>query len=772
MARPPSVETLGYCPSSLRDGLRAALANPAGSRLQTCDTADYKSALRPRGIGVLARHRVWLALAVGGLPAFHSLAIHAAEQTNSTTLRDEWVDADTGHRVVRLSRVPGTSESFYFHQNACTAEGDKMVFVNRAPGGRDRLFVLDLATRQSEPLTEPGVRGGVVGRASRRVYYQREGALYATHLDTHETKLIAHLPARWSVATINADETLAAGTFTEPGGEPVDTSGPKSAWFDKVFEAKRTLDLFTVELATGRTNAFYRKQAWLNHVQFSPTDPGLLMFCHEGPWHKVDRIWLIRTDASGLRLMHRRTVPMEIAGHEFWSPDGKRAWFDLQVPRAEKFFLAGVDVATGQETRYPLARDEWSVHYNVSHDGRLFAGDGGARNMVAHAADGKWIRLFTAQPDGTLRSERLVNMARHDYSLEPNVNFTPDGKWIVFRGNFDGSAQVYAVEVAAADYAIGADVSFLKQAEDRGTAFRDNGDPKPGLQIFKDHGYNWVRLRLFHTPTRLPNNREYTIALAKDAKRLGFKFLLDFHYSDTWADPAKQFIPKAWEGKSHAELVQAVFEYTRDTIAAFRQAGVLPDMVQPGNEIIHGMLWPDGKLPDHWDNFAELVKAGIRGVEAGRGDGPRPRIMIHIDRGGDVKATRWFFDKLNSYGVQYDVIGQSYYPWWHGSLLDLRENLNFMAETYTNDIIVVETAYNWRPAEYRNKPAPFPETPEGQREFLEEVNRLVLATPHQRGKGVFWWEPAVSMGPRSRGMFDNETNALPVITVFDKWSRR
>ncbi len=327
-------------------------------------------------------------------------------------------------------------------------------------------------------------------------------------------------------------------------------------------------------------------------------------------------------------------------------------------------------------------------------------------------------------------------------------------------------------QARGADYAIGADVSFLKQAEDRGTVFKDHGEVRPGLEIFKDHGYNWVRLRLFHTPTRLPNNQEYTIALARDAKRLGFKFLLDFHYSDTWADPAKQFLPKAWEGKSHPELVQAVFEYTRDTIAAFRQAGVLPDMVQPGNEIIHGMLWPDGKLPDHWDNFAELVKAGIRGVESGRGDGPRPRIMIHIDRGGDLKGTKWFFDKLNSYGVQYDIIGQSYYPWWHGSLLDLRANLAFMAETYTNDIIVVETAYNWRPAEYRNKPAPFPETPEGQREFLEEVNRLVLAAPHQRGKGVFWWEPAVATGLRSRGMFDNESNALPVITVFDKWNRR
>ena len=173
-----------------------------------------------------------------------------------------------------------------------------------------------------------------------------------------------------------------------------------------------------------------------------------------------------------------------------------------------------------------------------------------------------------------------------------------------------------------ADYAIGADLSFLKQAEDRGTVFKDSGQAKPGLQIFRDHGYNWIRLRLFHTPTRLPNNLDYTIALAKDAKKLGYKFLLDYHYSDTWADPGKQTIPKAWEGKSHAELVQAVFEYTRDTIVAFRAAGVLPDMVQPGNEITPGMLWPDGKLPANWDNFAELLKAGIEGVEAGCGDGP------------------------------------------------------------------------------------------------------------------------------------------------------
>ena len=325
-------------------------------------------------------------------------------------------------------------------------------------------------------------------------------------------------------------------------------------------------------------------------------------------------------------------------------------------------------------------------------------------------------------------------------------------------------------ELPAADYAIGADLSFLKQTEERGTVFKEGGQAKPGLQIFKEHGYNWIRLRLFHTPTQLPNNLPYTLALAKDARRLGFKFLLDFHYSDTWADPGKQFLPKAWEGKSHAELVEAVFAYTRDTLAAFHEAGVGPDMVQIGNEISHGLLWPDGKLPGNWDNFADLVKAGIRGAQDG--PEPHPRIMIHIDKGGDRNATKYFFDKLNTYGVHYDVIGQSYYPWWHGSILDLRENLAFMAAAYQKDIIVVETAYNWRPAEYRDKLAPFPETPEGQRAFLEEVNQAVLATPNNHGKGVFWWEPAVAARWNGRGMFDNDGNVLPVITVFDRFTRK
>src|SRR6202167_5657734 len=180
----------------------------------------------------------------------------------------------------------------------------------------------------------------------------------------------------------------------------------------------------------------------------------------------------------------------------------------------------------------------------------------------------------------------------------------------------------------AQEYAVGADLSFLKQAEDGGKVFKDNGEAKAGLVIFKDHGYNWIRLRLFNAPTDLPNNLEYTITLAKGAKKLGFHFLLDYHYSDTWADPGKQFTPKAWVGLSHDQLVKAVFAYTRDTITAFRSADVLPDMVQVGNEVTTSMLWPDGRLPDHCDHFAVLLKAGIAAVPAGAGDAPRPRIVI------------------------------------------------------------------------------------------------------------------------------------------------
>jgi len=328
----------------------------------------------------------------------------------------------------------------------------------------------------------------------------------------------------------------------------------------------------------------------------------------------------------------------------------------------------------------------------------------------------------------------------------------------------------------ASDFAFGADLSFLKQAEDRGTVFKDGTNAMSGLQIFKNHGYNWIRLRIFVEPVggNLPNNLAYTLAEAKDAKKLGYKFLLDFHYASSWADPGKQPTPEAWKPLSHKERVQKVFEYTRDTIAAFRDAGVLPDMVEVGNEITHGMLWPDGKLPDNWKYFTDYVRAGIKGVDDGSGTNSRPKIMIHIDQGGSIAKTKYFFDKFNRYKIPYDIIGFSYYPWYHGTLMDLRDNLAFAARTYHKDIILVETAYNWRPSrDAATRPGPFPETPDGQREYLDELARVVMDTPDGRCKGLFWWEPAV--GNRgslvSRSFFDENGNSQPVISVFDKYTR-
>jgi oligogalacturonide lyase len=207
--------------------------------------------------------------------------------------------------------------------------------------------------------------------------------------------------------------------------------------------------LFTVNVTNGEVKTFHPSTEWLNHVQFSPTDPTLIMFCHEGPWHKVDRIWTIRTDGSDLRKIHTRSMDMEIAGHEFFGADGKTIWYDLQTPKSRVFWLAGHVIATGETIRYKVEREHWSVHFNVSPDGRLFAGDGGGPRSVAAPGNGQWIYLFTPK-DGALQAEKLVDLSKHDYEFEPNLTFTPDGKWIVFRSNMHGAVHTYAVEVKKA----------------------------------------------------------------------------------------------------------------------------------------------------------------------------------------------------------------------------------------------------------------------------------------------------------------------------------
>jgi arabinogalactan endo-1,4-beta-galactosidase len=334
-------------------------------------------------------------------------------------------------------------------------------------------------------------------------------------------------------------------------------------------------------------------------------------------------------------------------------------------------------------------------------------------------------------------------------------------------------AGVFLQPLMAQEYAIGADVSFLSKCEQDGIVFKENGQPKDVLVMLREHHYNWVRLRVFHDPSvdpdHLPNDLPYTIALARRAKALGFHLLLDVHYSDSWADPAKQPTPVQWRKLKHKELVIQVFDYTRDLIAALRQAGVMPDMVQLGNEVTGGMLWPDGKLPDNWDNFADLLRAGVAGLDAGRGALPRPRIMIHIERSGDYEAAVWFFDNLIAHHVPFDVIGLSYYPFWHGSIAKLRGNLHDLALRYRRPIFVVETASNWTAgAQEAKKKYDFPESPQGQKTFLKAVDAAVRSIPDELGRGVFWWEPAAEGAIWGRSFFDKSGNVLPVISAFDQ----
>ena len=405
------------------------------------------------------------------LVLFFLLSVSAIS-AQTAELPREWIDPDTGHRIVRLSDEAGSS-SFYFHQNGYTADGDKLVFST--PGG---LSTYNFKTKKIEQIVDGRTGGVIVGRKSRKVYYWKGDSIFETDIDSKATREVIKDPKLRSGSglALNSDETLLGGSMISgevpaefrpgprPSATPAATPTPipgapagqvpardnypgKGDMMERRLAAKIPMSLYTVNIKTGELKMFHPATDWLNHVQFSPTDPTLMMFCHEGPWHKVDRIWTIRTDGSDLKKIHTRTMDMEIAGHEFFSQDGKQILYDLQTPKSQVFWLASYDINSGKMTKYSLTKHEWSVHYGIAPDGKSFLGDGGGPNSVAKGDNGQWLYLFHAK-DGKFESERLVNLAKHDYSLEPNATFTPDGKWIVFRSNMLGPQHVYAVEIA------------------------------------------------------------------------------------------------------------------------------------------------------------------------------------------------------------------------------------------------------------------------------------------------------------------------------------
>jgi arabinogalactan endo-1,4-beta-galactosidase len=335
---------------------------------------------------------------------------------------------------------------------------------------------------------------------------------------------------------------------------------------------------------------------------------------------------------------------------------------------------------------------------------------------------------------------------------------------------------------AGGEFMAGADVSHQAFFENRGIVYREDGQARDALVLLKERGLNCARLRLFTSsaqqaladPYNSINNLEYTLPLAVRAKQAGLQLLLDFHYSDSWADPGKQTKPAAWTNFTFAQLEQRMYDYNSNTIAAFEAAGAMPEYVQVGNEIIQGLLWPDGKVggssdtPAQWQKLGLLLKAAIRGIKDASANTP-PKIMIHIDRGGDWPGTRWFFDNLRQQQVEFDLIGQSYYPFWHGTLDALRNCLTNATARFGKPIIVVETAFPWsNSADIQGIPA----TPEGQVQFVIELARIVKSLPDGMGVGAVWWGTEYQRlsgiglaGFDRRSFFDATGNVLPVASA-------
>lgn len=377
-----------------------------------------------------------------------------------------WVDSDTGQRVTRLTSEPD-SRSLYFNQNAFTPDGKQMVYL-----ANKSIYVVALTGNNPTRLLVPGpIDSIVVGRKTPTVYFTKaaDRGFYGINVNTGQTLKILDLPLHARITTLNADETVAAGTLIEGSvsssvqqdTDPVLRSAPLTEdQMDARLAARLPMALFALDLRTASIKTLLRSTDWLDEVMFSPKDPTLLMYCHQGPWTEVDRIWTIRTDGTKNEPVHKRTLSREAVGNAFWDSDGNRIWYDLQSPFGETFYLASYNVKTGQRVRYPIERDEWSIHYNAAVDDKVFCGDGSDSTGPAVALDGKWIELFAprvrAEPSdpskqnliqtGSLQPWHLVNLSKQKYSVEPNARFSPEHKLVIFTSNMFGPSYVFAVD--------------------------------------------------------------------------------------------------------------------------------------------------------------------------------------------------------------------------------------------------------------------------------------------------------------------------------------
>jgi arabinogalactan endo-1,4-beta-galactosidase len=316
-----------------------------------------------------------------------------------------------------------------------------------------------------------------------------------------------------------------------------------------------------------------------------------------------------------------------------------------------------------------------------------------------------------------------------------------------------GELRVLGHDPDFASSAVGHDLSFAVQEAEIGNTYSDRGTEGLPEDILADHGANYVRLRIWTDPPGGYSDLDSVLEMARRAHAAGLRILLDFHYSDFWADPQKQPTPEAWSDQDLTTLAGTVRAYTRNVLNALAAQGTPADSVQIGNEIRNGMLWPTGFIDwstgDGWDNLGTLLRAGARGAREAAG--PTPEIVIHFDQGGDNAASRWFYDHVVDQRVPFDVIGLSYYPFWHGTIAQLRNNMNDLARRYGKQVQIVETQYGWTLQNGDNlgnflwqdsQLVPgYPATPNGQLAFLFDLQSAVAAVPDGLGTGIFYWQP-------------------------------
>lgn len=394
------------------------------------------------------------------------------------------------------------------------------------------------------------------------------------------------------------------------------------------------------------------------------------------------------------------------------------------------------------------------IKFSIEGPGKIIGTGNGdpSSHEPDKCADGAWQRtLFNGKCQVIIQSGVQPGMIKFDAKATGLWSGGTDIQTIspesVNKISFDNKYKLTGEQAKTREVGkmLGADISFLPELEARGMKFSDNGIEKDAIQILKDHGFNYVRLRIFNDPARDSGyspgkgfcDLENTKKMAKRVKAAGMKQLLDFHYSDYWADPGKQYKPAAWRKLSFEELKKAVYDYTKDVMQQLKEQGTTPDMVQVGNEINHGIIWPEGNVND-FDGLAQLVNAGTKAVK----DVDHSVVMmLHVALGGQNDESVFFIDNMISRGVHFDVIGESYYPKWHGTLEDLESNLDDLARRYNRDVIVVEYSHR-----------------------KEDVNKIAFEVTGGKGKGTCIWEPLSTW----EKFFDDKGKANDLLKLYDE----